>query len=71
MNYLYTIPVKCDSCGEMTIHFLDRTRWWGKYLKVDERKICRRCISERAGYAEEFKERFGIDLKDFLNANKS
>ena len=63
MNYMQIIPVKCDCCGEMTQHFSSKNGWFGKYLKPEENRICRKCIRIRDGYAEEFLEKIGVSVE--------
>ena len=66
INYMRTIPTKCDCCGKMVKNFSSRPGWFGKYLKPEENKICHSCIKGRDGYAEEFLEKIGIPVDNFL-----
>lgn len=60
MFYVRIIPTKCDCCGEIAETYSDRSSWFGKYLQIDEDKICHACISGRDGYAEEYLEKIGV-----------
>ncbi len=68
INYMTIIPMKCDCCGKMISGYSDRSTWVGKYLKPNENKICRKCIKDRPGYAEEFLEKIGVSV-DNLEPN--
>ena len=62
MCCMQIIPTKCDCCGEMVRSFSSRGEWFGKYLKLNEDKICRVCIRKREGYAEEFLKQIGVPV---------
>ncbi len=68
INCMEIIPSKCDCCGKMVSSFSDKSEWFGKYLKPEEKEICHDCIKGRDGYAEEFQENFGVSV-EVLNGN--
>lgn len=68
VNYMHIIPVKCDCCGRMVGTYSSKAKgaWFAKYLKPNEEKVCRNCMKDREGYAEEFLEIFKIPLENLL-----
>ncbi len=67
VDYMHIIAVRCDCCGEMVKHFSTKSAWFGKYLKEDEERVCRKCMRGREGYAEEFLKQIGIPLDEMLD----
>ena len=65
INYLQTIPTKCDCCGEMVNGFYDKSgQWWDRYLNPDEESICLGCIADRPGFRKEYRQLIGMSVDD-------
>lgn len=63
--YMDAMPIKCDRCGKMVIHFYNKGEWWEKYLLPDEDQICYGCIKDRSDFKEKFKQNIGISAEEF------
>jgi hypothetical protein len=65
-NYTQELPIECDCCHKIVYGYSDHSNWFGKYLKLEENKICFLCIKDRVGYAEDFKKNVGISIDEYF-----